>query len=275
MVPGDNDHTSPVPPFVVWTLQRTGGTNLTQKLMFKSGLKPREHEPFNKKRELGDITRAFLKKQDRHALWHAIEEVCSEPRPIKHCLEQVPWDISEALATCATQAGYRHLFLYRKNPLARLLSVEYAKRTGVWGPRHLDKASNDAEAFKKPLDVPALVAHEQRCNQLLHHAWDTLTANGAAPVALAYEDAYSEDEEFARRCLLDVIAYLGLSTSTRRDQKLVDAVRDRGHQGTRDRYDNFQGRDALGRELETIALFSQHPDVVAQKFSTEKLSEYN
>lgn len=37
-----------VKPFIIWTLQRTGGTNLAQRLVELSGLKGAQHEPFNK-----------------------------------------------------------------------------------------------------------------------------------------------------------------------------------------------------------------------------------
>jgi len=260
-------------PFVIWTLQRTGGTNLTGQLAQRSGLKPREHEPFNKRRELGDITRRWIENEDQEQLLAAMDEVCAAKRPIKHCVEQVPWEISWALATRSSAAGYGHLFLYRKDPLSRLLSVEYARRTGVWGPRHLEKAEHDDAAFRKPLDVPRLIEHEKRCNWLLSAAWHVLQGEGANPVALAYEDAYvalayedayADDAGAASEALVAVLRALDLSRGRSADRKLVDAVRARGNQGTRERYSRFEGRDELARQLATINTFivdAQHDAV--------------
>jgi len=254
-VPEETDHGNPAPPFVIWTLQRTGGTNLAKQLAQRSRLKPREHEPFNKRRELGDITRRWIQSEDPRELLSAMEEVCAARRPIKHCVEQVPWEVSRALATCSAAAGYGHLFLYRKDPLSRLLSVEYARRTGVWGPGHLEKAKYDDAAFRKPLDVPRLIEHEESCNRLLLAVWNVLQKEGASPVSLAYEEAYADDTDAASEALIAVMRALGLSRGSSSERKFVDAVRGRGHQGTRDRYTRFEGKDELARGLAEIDTF--------------------
>jgi len=251
----EKDHGRRTRPFVIWTLQRTGGTNLTKQLAQRSRLKPREHEPFNKRRELGDITRRWIQNEDSQELLAAMDEVCAADRPIKHCVEQVPWEVSCALATRSAAAGYGHLFLYRKDPLSRLLSVEYARRTGVWGPGHLEKAQYDDAAFRKPLDVPRLIEHEERCNRLLLAAWDMLQREGANPVSLAYEDAYADDADAASEALIAVLRALDLSRGPSAERKFIDAVRGRGHQGTRDRYARFEGRDELARKLAEIDTF--------------------
>ncbi len=48
---------SNVRPFIIWTLQRTGGTNLTVRLVELSGLESFPHEPFNIERIHGHITK--------------------------------------------------------------------------------------------------------------------------------------------------------------------------------------------------------------------------
>lgn len=154
---------SPVKPFIIWTLQRTGGTNFTNKLVKLSGLKKTQDEPFNRKRELGYITTEWLQDGNKKRLRESIRDVYNSGRCIKHSMEQVPWAVSEALAMESRSAEYNHLFLYRKNPLHRLLSLEYARRTGVWGRRHLPNSKNDDVAFKKPLDVHKLIRHERWC----------------------------------------------------------------------------------------------------------------
>lgn len=245
-------------PFIIWTLQRTGGTNLTAQLIQRSRLKPRQHEPFNRQRELGGITQHWHKTADETALAASMEEVCSVPRPIKHCLEQVPWAVSEALLHASVAAGYRHLFLYRREPIGRLLSVEYARRTGVWGVNHLHKTENEDHAFAKPLDIERLVQHELRCVYLLCAVRDLYgIEHGVRPITLAYEDVYGDDERCARQRLRKALAQMDLSRGKSVDVKFVNSIRERGNQGTRDRYERFEGRDELARRLRGVPRF--HP----------------
>ena len=43
-------------PFIIWTLRRTGGTILAAHIGVK------HHEPFNKDRIFGDVSKAWLRK---------------------------------------------------------------------------------------------------------------------------------------------------------------------------------------------------------------------
>ena len=114
------------PPLLIWTLQRSGGTNLTRRLEVLAGLAHGEHEPFNVEREFGHITRDWLARPDRATLDTAMHAACTQRRLIKHCVELVPWEVSQALAEQSVDLGYRHLFLYREQPRDRLLSLTFA-----------------------------------------------------------------------------------------------------------------------------------------------------
>jgi hypothetical protein len=120
-------------PFVVWTLQRTGGTNLTARLVELAGLKSAPHEPFNVGRVYGYITQAWQSDQDRVSLRQAVAEVAAKGEVIKHCVETVPWEITEALLEATHAAGYRHLFLYRRHAAERLLSLSTSPRKPAFG----------------------------------------------------------------------------------------------------------------------------------------------
>jgi hypothetical protein len=196
-------------PFIVWALQRTGGTNLTYKLDQISGLPSIDSEPFNPGHQYGQVTRNWLESRDRGRLDAAVQAVVDIGGIIKHCVEAVPWEISESLARASTLAGYRHLFLYRRNALNRLLSLRFAALTGIWN--HEWKTRNNAQlaadgdpnqnvelaiesALELALPVEELVCREQLCVKLLNRAWAFLDALDANPVALAFEDVYQSDD---------------------------------------------------------------------------------
>src|SRR5687767_10672415 len=102
--------------FIIWTLQRTGGTNLARRLFERASLveaareKVQEpgsigakwlgavasqwsfHEPFNygkKSRIFGPVTERWVTTNDRQALDTALAEICSLRIGLKHCVEMV------------------------------------------------------------------------------------------------------------------------------------------------------------------------------------------
>lgn len=245
-------------PFIIWTLQRTGGTNLTRHLMQRAKYPRPQHEPFNRKREFGHVTREWVQHEDTQRLEASMTEICSEEPCIKHCVEQVPWPVSVELARAAMLADYHHLFLYRRNALQRLLSVEYARRTGVWGRGHLNKAEQDDKAFEEPLAIRDMLAHEKRCNNLLQSMWNILTEAGADPKCVAYEDVYETDDDTAAETLLTILRNLGLSRGETSDHEFIRKIRTQGYQGTRDRYRRFRGIAELARGLEKVEPFDPH-----------------
>lgn len=239
-------------PFVIWTLQRTGGTNLTKHLSQRSPFKPVQQEPFNKPRIYGEITKAWLADRNAEALRAAVTEVCARHELIKHCVEMVPLEVSRALAECASAAGYRHMFLYRRDPLGRILSKEYAQRTKVWGPSHIAKAENDAEAFVTPLDVAQLLKEETRNVDWLNRVWKLLHAHKAPVTTIAYEDLYGPDADLAARALARLLDGLALSQGPEKDAAMLADLRGTGDQNTRDRYARFQGQEALRDGLASL-----------------------
>lgn len=257
-------------PFIIWTLQRTGGTNLAMRLTKLSRLPSTEHDPFTQERKFGKVTRHWIKNQDRAALDASVEKIARTGVVIKHCVEAVPWEISESLALAAAKAGYRHLFLYRRNALDRLLSLHFAQNTGVWGPlmkaritegREADHDANlevrPDDAYAQPLPVEKLIDHERHCLARLTRTWKVLHAHGAEPMALAYEDVYrATDEEQPLRVLAPVLDRLGLMTAEFDLGSWAADLLGRGDQGTRDKYRRFAGVEKLAKQLQSLAPFS-------------------
>jgi len=262
------DTTSAPRPFIIWTLQRTGGTNLAHQITLRSGLQGTQHEPFNPGRMFGHITEQWMRDGDRDALRRGVDEICQRGVIIKHCVEMVPWEITEALARASAAAGYHHLFLYRRNGLDRLLSLHFARRTGVWGPGTANMASGrtdvDRGAFSEVLPVEKLIRHEQTCVEGLRRAWALLQSLGAMPRAVAYEDVFrTSDQNQPERILQPILHYLGLSKDEASDRVWISEVVGKGDQGTRDRYRDFPGVDELTEHIKAIPPFSPGSDAVS------------
>ena len=241
-------------PLIIWTLQRTGGTNLTAHLVQRSGLPTVPHEPFNGDRNWGYVAQNWLRDHDEAALAKALHEICARPTVIKHCVENVPSAVNLALVRASVQAGFKHFFLYRRDPLDRLLSLHFAKVTGVWGP---GGRPADASLQSQVLPVESLVAHERRCAGELGSAWRLLQELGARPHALAFEDLYQAPSlAVAAERLTALFAYLGWQGGVGDALALAQDVVGKGNQGTRHKYQEFAGRADLARALETVPRFT-------------------
>jgi hypothetical protein len=176
---------------------------------------------------------------------------------LKHCPETVPDEVSLTLLDEACRRGYHHLFLYRRNPADRLLSLRFAKLTGVWGKPSASELKIDTERlFAEPLPVEAMVAHEARCTLLLQSLWDRLKQRGVQPIALAFEDIFDiDDSELAGSRLKALVAALGFDASQQALDNFVAETLKRGNQGTRAAYQNFRGLSELHDALASVTTF--------------------
>ena len=85
-----NNSTAKCSPFIIWTLQRTGGTNLAKQSVSRSDLmcnqhesvsmdyKPLDHEPFNMDRVYGHITRQWMASRDEGVLIEKMQEIVAQ-----------------------------------------------------------------------------------------------------------------------------------------------------------------------------------------------------
>lgn len=235
-------------PLVIWTLQRTGGTNLTSYLSQRSGLAVVPHEPFNVGRIWGHITEKWGQDKDERALASTVRELCCAPSVIKHCVEVIPPEVSRALATATTEAGFKHFFLYRRDPLDRLLSLHFARQTGIWGP---GKAANSYSLPEERTELPVeqLIAHEARCTRELTTVWNLLKSLGCAPYAMAFEDLYrAPDQEHTTSEIEKLFNFLSWTDIPPASQ-MASEIASQGNQGTKQKYNNFIGIDALSEAL--------------------------
>jgi|GEM_PF-923282 len=244
-------------PFIIWTFRRTGGTNLGGALFERSPFEGVKHEPFNPDRIFGEVTRNWLKNKNEASLHAELTEICEKQVLIKHCLEIIPQPLNQALAEISTRLGYRHLFLYRRRPIDRLLSLHFAQKSGAWGKEMAKKAAINDEIFQAPLPLDNLVAHEIRCRRMIRAIFDQLCGIGARPLMLTFEDLYTNnDTAEARRQIKTVLAALGLERGDVEDDRFMNQVLTRGNQGTRDQYKRFADYDKLAEALGELGEFT-------------------
>lgn len=248
-------------PFIIWTLRRTGGTNLAQALFERSPYPGVQHEPFNQDRVFGQITRDWLETHDEQAMRNALSAICERGSLIKHCVENLPPELNRILAEVSTRAGYQHVFLYRRHPLGRLLSLHFAQVFGVWGKEQVAQKAISDTLFATPIPVGKLIQHERHCRQQLDNVFALLKQYGSIPSVIVFEDIYTNSvREEASQMLARLLDRLKLSDFDE-DAALFDRLLGNGGQGTRSSYDQFVNYDEFARKVEQLGDF----DVLAQQ----------
>lgn len=180
-------------PWLILTLRRTGGTSLTAFLTRISGFATLEHEPFNRDRQLGAITRDFVASDDREALRRDIAAALQDRPNIKHCIEVVHFAITEELIDACTARDYRILVLTRRDEARRLLSLALAQATGAWGPEQAQKvypAIRQGTIRPRPIDLDRLRHRADEDRRLLARLHRDLARRDIAHRQAWFEDLY-------------------------------------------------------------------------------------
>jgi hypothetical protein len=146
-------------PYIVWCRQRTGSISLFNALKAVSEHRSAESEPFDgsvEPRQFSIVPTLSEKYRDAE-----LKSVCMRRWNIKHVYDRLSLDFNLALVKQADDAGYGHIHLFRKNELARLVSLGVAENEAVWFKcAETEQAADDFLSGKrhlKPLDVPSLV----------------------------------------------------------------------------------------------------------------------
>ncbi|MBJ3764360.1 hypothetical protein ILP92_16590 [Maribius pontilimi] len=188
----DRDSATEARPFIIWTLRRTGGTNLAQHVFRRSRFRSIQHEPFNKNRVFGKVSADFERDGDTAPL----DRICADGILMKHCVETVPLALSLALLERSVAHGYRHLFLIRRTPGDRLVSLHFAGASGVWGARMVAQNSIDnlsRIARNTPIPIDGLLARERLDRARLLAVYERADALETRPLIAVFEDLYDYD----------------------------------------------------------------------------------
>ncbi|MEO5377119.1 MAG: LicD family protein [Magnetococcus sp. DMHC-6] len=250
------DQTKSAPPFILWTIQKSGGSYLAALLMERSVWQATQHEPFNIGHCFGDITERWQQEHHFPSLYASVGKIVKRSMLMKHCVDLVPWEVTRVLVEESCRAGYRHLFLYRKSSVDRLLSLLLARRSGIWGPLDLNKIKLDGQIFAESLPIEELVDHEKKCSALLQKTWDYLEAQGAAPMAVAYEEIFkTEDSKQLTSYLHPILSTLEISKGEEEDNSFIQKMTRQSGFGTSDIYSLFLERDKLELALKKETFF--------------------
>jgi hypothetical protein len=222
-------------PFIIWTLQRTGGTSLTELLMLMSEHKATDHEPFHLSRAFGRVTEHWLATHDVAVLDRAMAQIFAERYLIKHCYELLPESLNAALARAAAKAPYRHVLLLRRDELSRLVSMSIAEANGTWFRDWARKVYSDVAKGDRrfePLSLERIVTHYKGCLASTAHTKKLLKKLRIAPLRLFYEDLYMGERETRIAVLHKLFDFLDLSAETRalHQQDIEDKIFAGGHE---------------------------------------------
>lgn len=145
-------------PIIIWTFRRTGGTSLATFLFQSSSYESVIHEPFNVDRIWGDIAQKIKKveyknyKERYEQIQGDLANYVAEKKGIKHTIDTVPPVLTKMLLAETVKQGYKHIVLIRENQFQRILSLELAKQTAVWGKKGSGEVHHAIINREKKLD---------------------------------------------------------------------------------------------------------------------------
>lgn len=147
-------------PFVIFTMRRSGGSAFASYMARVAGLQSHLSEPFNRDRAWGTITLDFEKSQDRQVARAQIASRIDQRPSLKHCVETLPWALTEELISACTTRDYAIFVLQRANESERLMSLYLALATDAWGPEEARTIYPRIETGQiTPKEVPLEAMH--------------------------------------------------------------------------------------------------------------------
>ena len=225
--------TAPAPrPFLILTLRRTGGTSLMSFLGRCSAFPTVQHEPLNRDRLWGAVTRDFAATGDATTMTAALGTLL-EPRPnIKHCIEIVPPEITRALIEQAAARDYAIFVQTRRDEAGRIASLLIALSTGAWGPEQAAKVYPqilDGSRKARPVELAKLPGLVRKDAAALGQTLVMLRNRGLTPDWLVFEELYKGATPVADQARA-LAAGLGMEVPA--DDPRLEAFAARGAQGS-------------------------------------------
>ncbi len=263
------------PAFIIWTMQRTGGTNFARWLDGFTGKPLALHEPFMETRILGHASRGWRLNQNVSMLEDALCAALHQRPSLKHCIDTAPVQVSLSLAKVAATLGYVNIFLYRSVALDRMLSAHFARATGIWfptliegePPENLEQAlqvtpkKQPTRIRRHPLKIPveAMLEQERCLVRLLQFLWKSLRNSPARSrtIAVSYESLYCSGQfQTPPRALAQILGLLRVDASEKACRDSLERLKGQGEQGTRSLYSQLPGYEELARSCVLLPTFN-------------------
>jgi SAM-dependent methyltransferase len=207
-------------PFIIWTMQRTGGTALADLLMEISEHQPAEHEPFNWRRnprQFAYVTRDWNDTGDEESLVEALADILSQRYLIKHCYELHGMPFNARLMEAASKANYRHIHLLRRDEFSRLISKFIAEANGTWFKDYATEVFarvRDRQRVIGPLPIEKVVAHYRHCQTLSRAVRNQMDEAGIVGQDIYYEDLFIGEREQRLARLQGLLRFLDFDPET-------------------------------------------------------------
>lgn len=256
-------------PFIIWTLRRTGGTNLAAHIGVK------HHEPFNKDRIFGDVSKAWLATKDEAGLRSGVKAALKGNPSIKHCVETVPEHVTQELLRQSVKKGYQHIFLIRRKPHGRVLSLQFAKSFDIWGADHARKKSLDeveTAIAGQELPIKSMIRQEVGDRKALRLAFDEILSLGVTPAIAVFEDVYDAFNAPVSIALFGRICDHVGAARPQSDEE-VNKILFSGGQNTNDKYKLYQNYEEYLEKIAGIgefALGGTLPDLAVDRSNLPK-----
>jgi hypothetical protein len=196
--PRAGDGLRSVEPFVIWMMRDSRARLLALWLAQCGRPRPLAVDPFTPGsgwHALPAITDPEVKPVELQA---ALSQVLAERPVIVHCVDDLDESFQIALAAAAAKAKYRHLILYERSPLERLL-LQHARRRAEAGsearapepgPRSEQAPADSAHVEIEQL--AALLRHARACHKRLAWVRHVLRLRGHARRTEVFENLFDE-----------------------------------------------------------------------------------
>ena len=206
-------------PFLIWTMQRTGGTSLTELLMEMSEHRSAEHEPFNwakkQPRQFWPITEAWNTSHNAEVLRASLEGPVRAALPHQALLRAAQHVVQHAshagrgrdrpTATSSCAAG--------TSPRASCRSSSPSRRGRGFKDYARKVFTQVAEGDRKlaPLPVDRVVGHYRHSEDSTAFINDTLASLDVPRLEVWYEDLYTGGREARLSHLHGLFDFLGFT----------------------------------------------------------------
>jgi hypothetical protein len=161
------------------------------------------------------------------------------------------------LLELATEYGYKHLFLYRENAADRLLSLNYAMRTGIWGSKGKTPIECGTDVFYGPVNISKLLNHEATCRRDMRSIYANLISKGDSPIAVSFESIYKSSQQYSKALVKELFEQVTGSRPAR-FKSLYQNLVSYGSQGTSSDYLRFPRADELAIQANELGPFQLH-----------------
>ena len=205
-------------PFFIWTMHRSGGTSLIRLLLAMSEHKTAEPEPFNwgrsRTRQFAYVTIHWRKTRDEAAFASALADIFAQNYNIKHCYQMFSPQFNRNIMKAAALTEYRHIFLRRRDELARVVSQFVAEATGGWHPERANQVFANVRNGRRKLPaipVDEAIARFLSARQRTEEIAGLLQEFAVPSHEITHEDLYAGSREARLSRLNEIFAFLGFS----------------------------------------------------------------